>query len=415
MAKKFYGNIAGISAGFLMISSYLFSRMVSPLPETMALIFLPLAVYFYYKSVKDKNYSFALISGFMFILIVVTHQAAILCSFLIITAIMIVLTLFSRNIRYFTNYLVFLLIPVAAAGLVLLGLSLMMPGFMQNLLTNGLSATGFMTSIQVTEPVSYLKYIAYMGIAFPFAIIGGAIAIWKRREQDLIIIVWIVTVFLISKSYWFGINVVSIRLLIYLLIPVSILAGFGLKYLYAEFKVKEVPSFKIRSAFLVLILLLSSIFAVATVADSNFGVIPRFAEVTKDGLNSPQIAPPTSSDIDLVKWFKNNGNKNYIALSNNYFATQFVLANTGQPIASFYRLSLWMSSGYNDSIINNASEGYYFIFDKRFTYNAPSGNVKGGEYSYFFNNETYNPKNLIHGNKKIVYENNDYIIFEKKF
>jgi len=409
LSKKFHGDIAGISAGFLMISSYLFSRMVSPLPETMALVFLPLSVYFYYKSVKDKKYLFALISGFMFILMVLTHQAATLCSFLIITAIMIVLTVVSRNIRYINSYLVFLLVQAAAAGLIVLGLSLTSPGFIQNLLTYGLTeATGFITSVHVNEPISYLKYIVYMGIAFLFAIIGGVIAIWKRRDQDLIVIVWLITVFLISKSYWFGVNVLSIRLLIYLIIPVSILGGRGLSYLYLEFRKNEFTFKKIRSGFLILTLLISSLFAVVTVEDPNFGLIPRFVD-------GPQIAPPTNSDIDLVKWFNNNGNKEYIALSNNYFATQFVLANTRQPIASFHTLSLWMSSGYNDSIINKASSGYYFIFDKRFTFNSNLRDVKGGHHTYFFNNKTYNPKNVIPGNKKVVYENNNYIVFKESF
>ncbi|MGB9201066.1 STT3 domain-containing protein, partial [Methanobacterium sp.] len=48
VAKKYYGNIAGISAGFLIISSFLFGRLITPLPETMALIFVPLVVYAYY-------------------------------------------------------------------------------------------------------------------------------------------------------------------------------------------------------------------------------------------------------------------------------------------------------------------------------------------------------------------------------
>ena len=60
VTKKFYGDIAGMSAGFLLLSSYLFSRLVSPLPETMALIFVPLAVYLYYKSIVSKNYNYAL-------------------------------------------------------------------------------------------------------------------------------------------------------------------------------------------------------------------------------------------------------------------------------------------------------------------------------------------------------------------
>ncbi|HEX3013592.1 MAG TPA: hypothetical protein VHO92_04905, partial [Methanobacterium sp.] len=53
VAKKIYGNIAGISAGFLVISSYLIARIILPIPENLALIFLPLAVYFYYRSIDE--------------------------------------------------------------------------------------------------------------------------------------------------------------------------------------------------------------------------------------------------------------------------------------------------------------------------------------------------------------------------
>lgn len=414
VAKKFYNDIAGISAGFLIISSYLFSRLVSPLPETMALIFVPLAVYYFYRSVENKKYFYALISGLLFVFVVMTHQATILILFLVITAIAIVVGLFKRNIRYFTSYGVFLLIPVLAGISILLVLFLIIPDYIQNIITNGLTvSTGYTTFITVTESVSYAKYIAYMSIAFPFAIVGAAIAIWKRRDKDIVLLVWIITIFLISKSYWFGINVISVRLLIHLLIPVSILAGFGLSYLYTDFKKNEFPNPKLRSAFLILILLLSSLFAVTTVNDPNFGLIPKFAEVNKDGLKSPQIAPPTNSDEDLAQWFIKNGDKKSVVASNSFFISQFITANTGQPIASFYRVSLWQSEGLKHIIMTNSSSSYYFILDKRFTYYSNSNEgAKAGEFAYFYNNKTYNPDYTIPGNKIVVYENKDYKVYK---
>lgn len=404
VTKKFYGDIAGISAGFLIMASYLFSRLVSPLPETMALIFALLVVYFYWKSVEEKKYSYALISGLMFILVVLTHQATILIMFLVITAITLILGIIRMDIKYFISYALFL---IFSGGIIVLSLELIEPGIIQNIIRYGLTAaTGFQTAMHVNDPISYIKYVVSMGIAFLFAIIGGAFALWKRRDQDIIVLVWLITVFLISKAYWFGINVLSIRLLIHLLIPVSILGGLGLSYLYLEFCKKEFTS-KIRSGFLISTLIISSLFAVVTVEDPNFGSIPRFVQ-------GPQIAPPTESDADLVQWFSKNGNKEYIALSNNYFTTQFILANTRQPIASFYKLSLWASSGFNESIINNASSGYYFIFDKRFTfYSSSDEHVRGGGQATFFNNRTFHPKNLLPA--RVVYENKDYTVYKKSF
>ncbi len=62
-----------------------------------------------------------------------------------------------------------------------------------------------------------------------FAVIGVVFAIKKMQKKNIYIIVWIVTMFLLSEAYWFGINVISYRVLIYLLIPLSILGGFGVK------------------------------------------------------------------------------------------------------------------------------------------------------------------------------------------
>jgi hypothetical protein len=46
VGKKFYGLLAGFSAGILILSSLLFGRFILTLPENFALIFLLFAVYF---------------------------------------------------------------------------------------------------------------------------------------------------------------------------------------------------------------------------------------------------------------------------------------------------------------------------------------------------------------------------------
>ncbi|MCE7698061.1 MAG: 6-pyruvoyl tetrahydropterin synthase, partial [Methanobacterium paludis] len=251
VAKKFYGEIAGISTGFLIISSYLFSRLVSALPETMALIFAPLAVYFYYKSVTDKKYKYAVLSSFLFLLVILTHQAATLILFLVITSIALILGILRRKIRFFTSYLMFLALPVGIAALTIAAIWVVSPDFIQQILTYGVTAvTGYTTTILTNEPISNLKYVAYLGILLIFAIAGGIVALKNRRTEDILIFVWILVVFLISKSYWFGVNVLSIRLLVYLLIPFSIWGGLGLSYLYGGFKKQEFPSVKVRSIIL---------------------------------------------------------------------------------------------------------------------------------------------------------------------
>ena len=109
VANKFYGTIAGLSAGFLMISSTIVYRVMLPIPETLALIFLPVAVYLYYSSVKEKTVKYAFLSGIVLLLIAATHQAAFLCLILIISALTVVEIFIYRNFGVLKNYGAFLL------------------------------------------------------------------------------------------------------------------------------------------------------------------------------------------------------------------------------------------------------------------------------------------------------------------
>ncbi len=68
VAKRFYGTIAGICAGFLMVSSTIIYRIMLPVPENLALIFLPVAVYSILCIYKRKKYKICIyirnITGF---------------------------------------------------------------------------------------------------------------------------------------------------------------------------------------------------------------------------------------------------------------------------------------------------------------------------------------------------------------
>ena len=102
VGRKFYGTIAGISAGFLILSSLLLgNRLIFAVPENLALIFLPLSVYFYYLSLKEKSFIYAVLAGFLFILIILIHPAAPIVLFSIISAITIVELFIYRNYSCF--------------------------------------------------------------------------------------------------------------------------------------------------------------------------------------------------------------------------------------------------------------------------------------------------------------------------
>jgi len=414
VAKKFYGNIAGMSAGFLMISSYLFSRLVSPLPETMALIFVPLIVYLYYKSIVSKNYKYALLSSFLFLVVILTHQATTLLIFLIITSITIVVGILMREKRFLISYPLFLSLPLILGILVSITALIIAPDYVHKILTYGISTvTGYNTSLPINDPISGFKYLAYLGIVLIFAIIGAIEAIKRRTMRDLFIFVWIIVIFLMSNSYWFGVNVYTIRLLVHLLIPLSILGGMGLSYLYMDYKNAEFPNTSIRSVFLIIILIISTLFAISTVTAQNFNTLPKYNSQPY-GLNTltiPQLTPPTTSDIELANWFNQNGNKKLALASNNYYTDQFLLATTGQPIASVASSEHIIEWGFSKTELAQKNIGYY-VYDKRLNFSGNPSQKVVSEGTFIFYNNNDNITSLLPSNSLLVYENKDYKVFK---
>ena len=413
-AKKIYGDISGMSAGFLILSSYLFSRLVSPLPETMALIFVPLIVYLYYKSIISKNYKYSLLSSFLFLIIILTHQATTLLIFLIITSISIVVGILMKEKRFLISYPLFLSVPLIL-GVILSIVSLIFaPNYVNKILTYGVYAiTGYTTSLPINDPISVFKYLAYLGIVMIFAIIGAVVAIKRRTMKDLFIFVWIIVIFLMSNSYWFNVNVYTIRLLVHILIPLSILGGMGLSYLYMDYKKAEFPNKSIRSVFLIIILVISTLFAISTVTAPNFNTLPKYNSQPygSNALLIPQLTPPTNSDVELSTWFNQNGNKNLALMSNNYYTDQFLLATTGQPIASVVSSEHVIEWGFSSTEIEQKNIGYY-VYDKRLNFSGDPSQRVVSEGTFIFYNNNDNITSLLPNNTLLVYENKDYKVFK---
>jgi len=411
VAREFYGKLAGISAGFLVISSYLIHRIVLPIPENLALIFLPLAVYFYYKSIKEGILKYALISGFIFIITISIHLAAPLCLFLIITAFTILELVWDKNISVLKNYGTFFLILIALLIIGLIVLFIWRPELFNLIINQGLnSVTGYSTSLAYNKSMSILGYLGSLGaLVLVFATFGGIFALKKIQERNMFIFVWILTMFLLSKAYWFGINVISYRVLIYLLIPLSILGGYGLSQIY--YKLREYETFsspQFRSAFLISIFVLCTLFGVFTIDSpkiANFGAVTELGYV--------QIAPPSDSEVDLANWFRENGDKNKSVIISNLY--------TGTFIATEARMSIHYGFEYynkSDPLSNFEKEKIgYMVFDKRLTFQSKNESiylkkVRSEFYPlfYFSKDIKSNIKELIPEYAEIVYENKDFIV-----
>lgn len=394
-----------------MISSYLIARIILPIPENLALIFLPLAVYFYYRSIKEGVLKYALIAGFMFILTILIHPIVPRIIFLLITAFTIINLLWDKNLKVLKNYSAFLLILITLAIGGLIIISILNPSLLNNIINQVSSLIiNFGTSPTQNKPVSILFYLGTLGpLVLIFATLGVVFAIKKIQKKNIYIIVWILSMFFLSKAYWVGINVISYRVLIYLLIPLSILGGFGLSQSYYKLKeYNKISSNRFRSIFLISIFLLSSVFGVLTVNDPT---IATFGATTEFGYL--QIAPPTASEVDLANWFNENGDKNKSIIISNLYSGTFVATESWMPI--HYGFEYFNNNTPKSRFIDEKIG--YIVFDKRLTYKSENDSitikkVDSGYYPLFYFSKDIgeNINSLIPIYAKVVYENDDFII-----
>jgi hypothetical protein len=409
VGTKFYGKIAGISAGFLMISSYLVTRIILPIPENLALIFLPLSVYFYYRSIKEETLKYAFISGFLFLAVISTHVAASLCLFLVITSFTILGLILKRNLNILRNYGAFLIFLVLLIIGGLIALFLLKPILLSNIMNQGLAVIGYGTQLYYNQPMSTWSYLGNIGVVVIIsAIVGTFFAIKNIRKKHMYMFMWILSMFLLSYAYLFDINVITYRVLIYLLIPLSILGGFGLSQIYYKLKEHISSSKSLGSAFLITIFVLSSVLGVLTADNPK---IAKFGTTTEFGY--VQIAPPSDSEVDMANWFNKNGNKSRSVLISNGYSGYFLSTESWMPIHK------GLEKFNKSTPLSTFEKGKigYIVYDKRLTFTSKNGTVYmkkvDSQFSplYYFsgNIHTY-ITDIIPDYVKVVYENNDFII-----
>lgn len=433
VASKFYGELAGLGAGFLILSSFLAGRIILPLPENLALIFIPLSVFLYYQSLKNENLKNAFFGGILFIIVILTHQGATLCLLLTIVAITILELLVYRNIGVLKNFTIFFLALILTIILGIVYLQITNPALLHNFVGHGItSVTGMSTSLPINRPLGLFSYLGNLGIlVLIFSLIGG-MSILKKiqkkniKRKDLIILVWIVTMILLSNAYLFGINVISYRVLIYLLIPLSILGGHGLSMVYQRIKNdNKLSSKNVHTILLVAFLCLSLVSGILTVKNPKIGVYG-----VKNQAGYVQIAPPSNAEVELANWFENNADSSRYVVISNRFTGMFLAAETNMSFREGFQ---YFSTNKNVVIeeksvksstfanFKKANVGYV-VYDKRLVI-SPEENILAlrlidTEFFplHYFTQDIHSNINRIKPEfSRVVYENQDFIVCEIKW
>jgi hypothetical protein len=411
IGNKMYGFLAGFSAGFLLLSSLLFSRFLLTLPENIALIFLMFTIYFLYLVINDRNYKYLIIVGLLLVLVALTHLGALLSLAIIFTSFLIVGII--KYISIIKNHQKLTALVLMVLGLIIAFLLIFKLQSINYVLQNLLTTIGTLLITVDGRPISFLGYLRNIGLlVLVFGLVGLVLALTKRRVKDLILILWFLSMFLWSLSYLAGINVISYRILIYMILPLSILGGCGVSYIYHQlmqgtlFKkrnyIPQINKEHKASLFLITIIILSVFQGILTVTSSD---TVEFDLKTDWGI--VKIAPPTPSEIEVSNWFKQNGNKSKVVLTNNYYLGIFLAATAEQPFNYKDFHLLGYQTDHKPVFIEKRIG--YILYDKTLKY------ISHNETAVHWVNNViyYNDSNLIIPSySRVVFENENYTVVE---
>ncbi|QHN06454.1 hypothetical protein FZP57_04885 [Methanothermobacter sp. THM-1] len=396
VASRFYEDrYTGLAAGILFISGSVAVRSVSPIPENMALIILPFSIYMYYEFFREERDRLvsALLSGALMGTVALIHPAATVClvfSVTLITAAVAVANIVSGSVcalkRTATGYLAFLIVGIIIASIWWL------PALYVKS-TGG--AGGVSTGLQFSRGMSILHYPGAFGYLTALLSIPGLVAaVRKRGLRDLFIVSWILSMLILSKGYYIGINVISYRVLIYMMIPLSILGAAGLRYCSGIIERKSRVAAGIFFVSVLFVALFQGYAHITSPKTADYGAMTPYGRI--------QIAPPSESEYELAEWFREQGG---VAAFSNYYTMGFVAAYSDQKVNPilFTDPDALKPSKLHEKRIK------YLVFDRRlkadgnFTFRARD--------NFLFYGSKTRVDRLEYPYLRKVYENGDFVVY----
>jgi asparagine N-glycosylation enzyme membrane subunit Stt3 len=355
---KLYNLSVGFLAGLLLIITLPFYRFMLPIPESMVMIFLPLAIYFYYQGLEKNIYPHILVSGVLSGLNLLIHPSSGVLVILVLGFYTFILKLVGRNIflKYFLLYAT-LAIFIASWWWVPLLLNY---GYAFHVTT-------------IIVPLS--DYPRIFGITLIFAPLGGYLLLKNKGNKDLLILTWLIILLISSQIYLMGIPILSDRVLYYAVLPTTIMAAYGLSYMlgYFERNPHKKQFYYILTSFLVISIIISG-FWVASISKTNV----------------------STSQLDVAYFFRNNGDKSSVVISADYTLESVIVSISRQPVSR---------GGYGASKLKELNINKYVSF------NFTKSDINRDNVGYlvlYSNNQVTPPYSTI------IYQNKDYKIYKIK-
>lgn len=352
LAYRVYGLSVSFISGFLIIMSLTFHRFMLPIPESLALIFFSLSLCSYYLSLQNGGVKYGVTAGILAGMALLTHPSSALILITVVSVYSLLLRL-SENAGEdynFTNFWYFISSALLMASLWWVPL-LLNYGYIANF------------STVITPLLDYPKVFGIISLIF--ALWGVYILIKRKEKGDLLVLIWLISVLALSQIYLLGINVLNDRILNFAVFPMVLTASVGINY----FREKNRLVFNILTLFIIVSALLSGFLAVDN--------------------SNPY---PSPSQMEVVRWFENNGDGTSVVMANDSALEPVILAFSGQPVAG---------GGYGVAKIKELDRQKYM----NFRYSLED--LKKDRVGYLILN--HNQESLPYS--ELVYQNQDYKIF----
>lgn len=371
VARQFYNLRVALLAGFFLFFTSVFHRAMLPLPETLALILFPLAVYFYYRALEGDGYKFAVLGGIISGLMMLTHNLTGLIMLGVVLLFTLALKLRKDKVEY-RSLGIFLGTTIIVAALWWLPL-LIQYGF-----------TFHNPQAVIQGPVEYLIILAKtVGVpALIFAILWVIFMIkgfnkvnmekWynKLSRKEILLITWILFLLILSNAYLLGFSILIDRILNFAVFPLMLVAALGLEHIHS-FNKKLVYNriYKV----IVILLIVSAVFS---------GLF--YALSVKPLVNDSQR--------DLAQWFADNGDGKSVVMSLTEGLDPVIVSVSRQPVST---------GGYQPGMVKVLDRNLYY------SGNFTEEDVKRDKIGYFVEQSPINHP----GYFTLVYQNKDYKVW----
>lgn len=373
VTKKLYNLRVGLISGGFLFFTAAFHRALIPIPETLALIFFPLSIYFFFIVVEGKSLKYAIISGIIAGLMFLTHTLTALMMLGVVLVFTFCLKLRNDNVK-FKSLWVFLGVTFLCTSL-WWGSLIFQNGYVfNNPIAVILGLKGYI--------IILIKSWGVPAVVFTF--LWVIIMVKKGMKQksirkliqecsrnELLLITWVSFILLITSVYLIGIPILIDRIFNFAVFPMVILATLGLEYIRFINSEKSIYSniYRILIVFLIL------------------------GGVSQGFLYAHSVEPlVNNSQLDVAQWFAENGDKKRVVMSLSEGIDPVIVSVSRQPVST---------GGYHPGMVKVLNRELYY------SGNYSREDLIRDNIGYFVENS-----HTVHPNYfKLVYQNKDYKVW----